>query len=473
MAVFEGVFAKRGDCEPSQSNPSGVFEDVFVRRGRWRKGATKQDRDDVVDLAENVVADFPTVEYPMPSLTDIANKAPKSPRAEASVIVKNTFVNAELLDFDSLQDFLKERKVKSCPASRQASTEMGSMTMLMSDLARIDNADSGLKDEVLNTASSIGGVLHMSAVCSPLPKEAVFNTASTLMDTRSDLLHRSISEEANECEWQHVVAGAESALAHEQDAPTEERLRSLRLKGSAIQEKINQDTFQEMQPVQSLEAGGSLNQAPSNQFLVAVQTPDGIVPGVVTLLGGAQSQQQAQLPTPCPSEPPTICGNIDPMMSMTAVPPPPAAPAFQLADALADMPSIGSFLSEPPAICGNIGPMMSMPAVPPPPAAPVLRLADAIAAPDIGGPDMPSIGSLLHHKGECKPCTFFHTRGCENGDNCKFCHLCLPGEKKKRLKAMKAAQREANAAAVESAMVTLASLSAAEKLGFHVDTIVE
>merc|ERR1719355_88881 len=97
--------------------------------------------------------------------------------------------------------------------------------------------------------------------------------------------------------------------------------------GSAIQQKIDlvsPSEFQhEDQLLSDIGEAHSVVQQTSNQFLVAVQTPEGIVPGVVTLLGGSQSQQQAQLPTPCPSEPPTICGNtgIDPMMSTTAVPP--------------------------------------------------------------------------------------------------------------------------------------------------------
>merc|ERR1712046_157278 len=98
--------------------------------------------------------------YPMPSLSDI--KLPKSPHADAALIVKNTFVN--VLDFDSLQDFLKERKVKSCPASRQVSDA----TMLLKDLIGTDagciDSESDAKDEVLNTASSFGGVPHVVAV---------------------------------------------------------------------------------------------------------------------------------------------------------------------------------------------------------------------------------------------------------------------------------------------------------------------
>merc|ERR1712144_202834 len=108
--------------------------------------------------------------------------------------------------------------------------------------------------------------------------------------------------------------------------------------------------------------------------------------------------------------------------------------------------------------------MNAMPLLPPPPLAnPVLRLAEAIAPPELGGPKLPSIGSLLHHKGECKPCTFFHTRGCENKEDCKFCHLCGPGEKKKRLKQLKSAQRVANFIALETAKATLASYRVAEE----------
>merc|ERR1719420_322362 len=116
-----------------------------------------------------------------------------------------------------------------------------------------------------------------------------------------------------------------------------------------------------------------------------------------------------------------------------------------------------------------------MPLLPPPPpiANPVLRLADAIAPPELGGPELPSIGSLLHHTGECKPCTFFHTRGCENKEKCQFCHLCGPREKKKRLKAQKAAQREASMVALENARAVLASYRAAEEQGDLIDTIVE
>jgi hypothetical protein len=39
------------------------------------------------------------------------------------------------------------------------------------------------------------------------------------------------------------------------------------------------------------------------------------------------------------------------------------------------------------------------------------------------------------HPHDCKPCAWFHhARGCQRGDACEFCHLCPPGEIKRRKK---------------------------------------
>eukprot|EP00442_Polarella_glacialis_P058856 CAMPEP_0115112704 /NCGR_PEP_ID=MMETSP0227-20121206/40850_1 /TAXON_ID=89957 /ORGANISM="Polarella glacialis, Strain CCMP 1383" /LENGTH=360 /DNA_ID=CAMNT_0002512425 /DNA_START=71 /DNA_END=1153 /DNA_ORIENTATION=- len=49
-------------------------------------------------------------------------------------------------------------------------------------------------------------------------------------------------------------------------------------------------------------------------------------------------------------------------------------------------------------------------------------------------PGVPSRGSLSHADGNCKPCAFLHSKGCESGKDCQFCHLCDSGEKKRRQK---------------------------------------
>merc|ERR1712232_1232732 len=57
--------------------------------------------------------------------------------------------------------------------------------------------------------------------------------------------------------------------------------------------------------------------------------------------------------------------------------------------------------------------------------------------------EFPSKGSYGHYTGSCKPCAFLHNRGCENGINCPFCHLCEEGEKKKRRKEKQQIRKDA------------------------------
>lgn len=78
-------------------------------------------------------------------------------------------------------------------------------------------------------------------------------------------------------------------------------------------------------------------------------------------------------------------------------------------------------------------------------ALPTLSLANALAEPEpqLGSPEMPTIGSAGHRYGACKPCAFFTTKGCGNGVDCVFCHLCPPGEKKRRQREKVATQRAA------------------------------
>jgi len=58
-------------------------------------------------------------------------------------------------------------------------------------------------------------------------------------------------------------------------------------------------------------------------------------------------------------------------------------------------------------------------------------------------PALPSEGSVGHAAGWCKPCAFVYTTGCAHGQACQFCHLCEPGEKKRRRKAKMERRRAA------------------------------
>ncbi|CAE8622860.1 unnamed protein product [Polarella glacialis] len=60
--------------------------------------------------------------------------------------------------------------------------------------------------------------------------------------------------------------------------------------------------------------------------------------------------------------------------------------------------------------------------------------APSYAAP--GSEELPSLGSAGHVEGICKPCAFLHTKGCNKGAMCRFCHLCVSGGKKRRQKVL-------------------------------------
>jgi len=72
----------------------------------------------------------------------------------------------------------------------------------------------------------------------------------------------------------------------------------------------------------------------------------------------------------------------------------------------------------------------------------VSDFCDVLAAPEIGSQECPSAGSKGHGAGVCKPCAFA-MKGCSTGKDCKFCHLCENGEKKRRKKEKKQVVREA------------------------------
>lgn len=117
-----------------------------------------------------------------------------------------------------------------------------------------------------------------------------------------------------------------------------------------------------------------------------------------------------------------------------------------------------SALPPPPAI---LPPFMTLDAAPPPPPAQgacpsseshVVSLASALPPePEIGSPDLPTVGSRGHRLGTCKPCAFLHTKGCTNGKDCAFCHLCSRGEKKRRQREKWQQQQQVQQAAQQAA----------------------
>lgn len=71
-----------------------------------------------------------------------------------------------------------------------------------------------------------------------------------------------------------------------------------------------------------------------------------------------------------------------------------------------------------------------------------LQLADMLDVPPPPAP-FPSVGSMGHHFGNCKPCDFVSRfgNGCRAGTACKFCHLCGPNQHREFKRARRALAR--------------------------------
>lgn len=114
-------------------------------------------------------------------------------------------------------------------------------------------------------------------------------------------------------------------------------------------------------------------------------------------------------------------------------PSPDAMPAYVWPQRLAEelRPSEhGATLEMNPAVVEQVRPAASRPL--PPHVTPL----------DRRGPET-SLGSVDHENGDCRPCAWFwRPQGCNNGQDCRHCHLCDQGEVKLRRKSKLGALRK-------------------------------
>lgn len=103
-------------------------------------------------------------------------------------------------------------------------------------------------------------------------------------------------------------------------------------------------------------------------------------------------------------------------------------------------------LTEGLALMPESPPRAPLPAPPSVPAAAPARApelpayAPLLSGAELRGPsglrahsELPSVGSGVHGSGECRPCAWFwKPTGCQNGKECRHCHLCPAGELKQR-----------------------------------------
>jgi len=116
----------------------------------------------------------------------------------------------------------------------------------------------------------------------------------------------------------------------------------------------------------------------------------------------------------------------------TSIPPPPAGPPALAVDVSLPMPP------PPPAVSATQEEQTR-----PFPSGHAISLAEALPQPPVlGSPELPTVGSQGHHLNNCSPCAHAHAkRPCINGLQCSFCHLCPPGELKRRQRMKRLAKR--------------------------------
>lgn len=174
---------------------------------------------------------------------------------------------------------------------------------------------------------------------------------------------------------------------------------------------------------------------PSLQFQPALKVlppPPGAAPTLVL---------QQVLPPPPVEAAPKLLG-----LQNLVLPPPPTSDATDaLPSAVLSVPSASapvtprdSYLHSTPN-----SPAGLLPPLPPPPSPMSTMLPGSMPPSPIGPPPglcleapcLPSIGSIEHGTGRCKPCGWFwKAGGCANGRECCHCHLCPEGEIRARRK---------------------------------------
>jgi len=330
----------------------------------------------------------------------------------APVVVKNTFIDAEIGRPCSLEGFFEERAVRSTPVSRVveldgAEEERGPPAWMKFGLAPPKEADScsscrSTSPGGCSERSSTGRLAEASPAC--LSEAAGSSTCR----------HTFYSSEEEE----NPVAGADSEAGGSSRRPSLPEFdypAPLFVKNTFIHAEIGRplslDEFFEERRWESCPV--SLVDREVEAVCPATPTSPRNIPATL-------AQPSASL---LPDRP--LMESASPWR--LCIPPPPTEPPVLFAEQ-----------SQP------IEPPVAVPA-PPPPVHPtcgavVLELSRVLEA-DLG---LPSVGSTDHSRRTCRPCAHFHTsKGCNNGRECRFCHLCPPGELKRQQRVKRFARKTA------------------------------
>lgn len=436
----------------------------------------------------NLPSALPDFEYPAPFLLDAATKlrhadfedsttASSEPDVDiadvAPITVKNTFIH---LDCCSPNEFAKDRQIQSCPVSA-----IGQQDRLEPAAAAAHNGPGvGWKSDTYSTDADHQTTARPAA---PLTLEQLeeclrrrHGICSTQVDTKNTFVNVRTCFLDEYLEHRQVQSCPTSILEQLEAEPAavEEEYTSMGAEATP-----SDFDGQDVWPMPPSAVQGPRFMLPSS--MAEGSTPRSCSASCSSAGFTAKTQDRLQslrmrgtviqhsvdfqlnhdaTPPSWQSSPPREHGTGDQGEALACL----SAPAF-----LPIQPE--PHLSAHPAVSrasavlhdGTIPVRQLMP-LPPPMAAPhlpaVLRLSETVMLPEPGTAELPNIGSLLHYSGGCKPCSFFHSNRCVSKDDCKFCHLCGPNEKKRRVKLQRQAQREQRNAAQMASMMGILSGSA-------------
>jgi len=332
---------------------------------------------------------LPDIEYPVP------------------VIVKNTFIDADLGRPPSVDGFYTERQVHSCPTSTADlswSYEEGCQPPILSKLRL------GCLQEANGSSSSRSTSVGASSARScvedtpgSLPQSLSPRPAGTgALATDAHLCSRAAGCAAGPPEFDYPAPiTIKNTFIHAGigRAPSldgffqERRLRSC--PGSAVEDPCT--LAEDAQMAASLSSGRSARRACDDDGMAS--------PGAGVCWPASIPPASLDLPEAMPAEQPIVAWPLVLPLARPQFPPPLARPQL-------------------------------------PPQKVLLELSRVLEVVNAGSVELPSVGSVDHCRGTCRPCAHVHSaKGCKNGPACQFCHLCPPGELKRMQKAKRMAKQ--------------------------------
>lgn len=418
-------------------------------------------RAQVPSMSTEDMVGLPNYEYPC---TFILNHVPDVSVQENPypVYIKNTFIEAEKQQPSSFNGYCDIRQIQSCPgdvinappgleceASDTTKHLRRAITTGSETFAKALNMQAEPSDSMMCGSENVAG---SKSTISP----AKTKNGGEVFEARTDAFYREVENGLPEYDYPISASLKEVPRFADFDDSPAFVIKNTFIDTQMFQSSLN--SYYEPRQIKScppngIEALDGLEEEPHE----SKQMPCGVVTSglltIATTIDAAASDIVHEKDQEAKVQPSTSAhwfGNIPP--------PPPEPPicALALEQLIPTCP--------PPALardfhedCSNstlgfkqladapLSISMPQPLVPPAPKqAQILRLSEALSEPALGSPELPTVGSAAHYCGNCKPCAHVEMKQCKNGINCSFCHLCPPGELKRRQKAKRSSMIEQN-----------------------------